>query len=295
MLNTEYKSSLILVMTTILAAFGWIFSKEAIQGLPPFGFIGLRFILASLCLLPLCYKSLVKARLKDITSAAMVGCLLAGAIMNWIYAISISDTLGEGAFIVSLSMLIVPLVGWLLFKERPQRAFWLSLPVAMIGLAFLSLSGSWQQSSSQFFFIGCATMLALHFNVNRKYAQKLPVLLLTTIQLFTVGCLVSLFSLITEDFPAVIEPSIWVWFALSVVLATSLRYVMQTLGQKGAAAGTAALIMILEPVWTVILSILWYGEQLSTGKLIGCGFILLALVLYRTQGRLFKGFTLRHR
>nr|WP_282437139.1 DMT family transporter [Vibrio amylolyticus] len=279
---------MILVLTTILAAFGWIFSKEAIQGLPPFGFIGLRFLLASLCLLPLCYKYLLKTELKDVGSAAMVGCLLAGAIMNWIYAISISDTLGEGAFIVSLSMLIVPLVGWVLYKERPQRSFWLSLPVAMIGLGFLSLSGSWQQSSSQFFFIGCATMLAIHFNVNRKYAQKLPVLLLTTIQLFTVGCLVTLLSLLTEDFPEVIAPAIWGWFALSVVLATSLRYVMQTLGQKGAAAGTAALIMILEPVWTVILSILWYGEQLSFGKVVGCGFILLALVLYRTQGRIFK-------
>ncbi|WP_102406882.1 DMT family transporter [Vibrio sp. 10N.261.55.A7] len=290
MLNTEHKSALILIFTTILAAFGWIFSKEAIQGLPPFAFIGFRFLLASLCLLPFCYKPLFKAKLKDIASAAMVGCLLAGAIMNWIYAISISDTLGEGAFIVSLSMLIVPLVGWLLFKERPQRAFWVSLPVAMIGLAFLSLSGSWQQSSSQFFFIGCATMLALHFNVNRKYAQTLPVLLLTTIQLFVVGCLVTLFSLLTEDFPSVIAPSIWGWFALSVVLATSLRYVMQTLGQKSTPAATAALIMILEPVWTVILSILWYGEQLSLGKLIGCGFILLALILYRTQGRLFNVF-----
>ncbi len=290
-MNSEHKSAVILVITTILAAFGWIFSKEAIQGLPPFAFIGLRFLLASLCLLPFCYKPLLKAKFKDIASAGMVGCLLAGAIMNWIYAISISDTLGEGAFIVSLSMLIVPLVGWLLFKERPQRAFWVSLPVAMLGLAFLSLSGSWQQSSSQFFFIGCATMLALHFNVNRKYAQKLPVLLLTTIQLFVVGCLVTLFSLLTEDFPAEIETSIWGWFALSVVLATSLRYVMQTLGQKSTPPATAALIMILEPVWTVILSILWYGEQLSTGKLIGCGFILLALILYRTQGRLFKGFT----
>lgn len=290
-MNSEHKSAVILVITTILAAFGWIFSKEAIQGLPPFAFIGLRFLLASLCLLPFCYKPLLKAKFKDIASAGMVGCLLAGAIMNWIYAISISDTLGEGAFIVSLSMLIVPLVGWLLFKERPQRAFWVSLPVAMLGLAFLSLSGSWQQSSSQFFFIGCATMLALHFNVNRKYAQKLPVLLLTTIQLFVVGCLVTLFSLLTEDFPAEIETSIWGWFALSVVLATSLRYVMQTLGQKSTPPATAALIMILEPVWTVILSILWYGEQLSPGKLIGCGFILLALILYRTQGRLFKGFT----
>ncbi|MCW8332506.1 DMT family transporter [Vibrio paucivorans] len=285
-MNTERKAALILVATTLLAAFGWIFSKEAIQGLPPFGFIGLRFLIASLCLLPLCFKDLLRAKWKDIGAAALVGCLLAGSLMNWIHAISISDTLGEGAFIISLSMLIVPIVAWALFREKPKRIFWFSMPIAMAGLAFLSLSGGWQQSSSQFWFMGCAAMLALHFNVNSKFSQKLPVLLLTCIQLFVTGCLTLTLSYFTEQFPETVSASIWGWFALSTLLATSLRYVMQTMGQKGLTPGNAALIMLLEPLWTVILSILWYGEVLSTSKVVGCSLILLSLILYRTDGRL---------
>ncbi|MDW2132919.1 EamA family transporter, partial [Vibrio sp. 2129(2023)] len=49
MFNSERKATVILVATTMIAALGWIFSKETIQGLPPFGFIGLRFTIASLC------------------------------------------------------------------------------------------------------------------------------------------------------------------------------------------------------------------------------------------------------
>ncbi len=41
MFNSERKATVILVATTMIAALGWIFSKETIQGLPPFGFIGL--------------------------------------------------------------------------------------------------------------------------------------------------------------------------------------------------------------------------------------------------------------
>ncbi|QSA19887.1 EamA family transporter, partial [Vibrio furnissii] len=48
------RAEIILVLTTLLAAAGWVFSKQAIQGLPPFGFIGLRFVTASLILLPFC-------------------------------------------------------------------------------------------------------------------------------------------------------------------------------------------------------------------------------------------------
>lgn len=93
--NSERKATIILVITTMIAALGWIFSKETIQGLPPFGFIGSRFTIASLCLLPLCYRPLFKANLRDVFSASVVGLLLGGAVMTWIYAISISDTLGE--------------------------------------------------------------------------------------------------------------------------------------------------------------------------------------------------------
>ncbi|WP_047045752.1 DMT family transporter [Vibrio mexicanus] len=288
-MNSDRKATIILVIATLLAALGWVFSKESIQGLPPFGFIGSRFLIASICLLPFCYSSLKKAKWKDLASSSLVGVLLAGAILNWIYAISISETLGEGAFIVSLSMLIVPLVGWALYRVRPTRAFWISLPFAVIGLALLSLSGGWQVSVSQLAFLGCATMLAIHFNVNSLYSQKLPTLLLTCVQLFTVGCIALLVSWLFEEVPSQIDSSIWVWFAMSVLLATTLRYVMQTLGQKYTSSANAALVMILEPVWTVVLSVLWYGEQLSTLKMVGCVLILFSLVVYRTQGR-FKLF-----
>ncbi|CAH1558926.1 DMT family transporter [Vibrio rotiferianus] len=286
MLNSERKAAFVLVATTMIAALGWIFSKETIQGLPPFGFIGLRFTIASLCLLPLCIKPLRAANKKDIFSAAGVGVLLGGALMCWIHAISISDTLGEGAFIMSLSMLFVPIVAWVMFRQRPQRIFWISLPIAIIGLGCLSLAGGWQQSSSQLWFLGAALMLALHFNVNSKYSQKLPVLLLTCIQLFVTGLIGLLISSLVETVPTEVSMSIWIWFALSTLLATSLRYVMQTMGQKFVQAGNAALIMILEPVWTVVLSVIWYGEVLTSNKLVGCALILFSLVIYRTGGKL---------
>ncbi|GAB2656766.1 DMT family transporter [Vibrio panuliri] len=284
-MKSERKAATILVIATILSALGWIFSKETIQGLPPFGFVGLRFLTASLCLLPFCLGSLRRASWRDIRSAALVGCLLATALMSWIHAISISDTLGEGAFILSLSMLMVPFVAWILFGQRPKRIFWVSLPIAISGLAFLSLKDGWQSSSSQLWFLFNAVILALHFNVNSKYSQTLPILLLTCIQLFVTGVIGLSASVMFESVPVHIEPSIWGWFTASTILATALRYVMQTTAQKQIIPGNAALIMILEPIWTVFLSIAWYGEQMSLNKMVGCGLILFALILYRTDGK----------
>ncbi|MGX9334423.1 hypothetical protein ACWYA4_27040 (plasmid) [Klebsiella grimontii] len=38
-------------MTTLIAAYGWIFSREAVAGMPVFAFLGLLFLIAALILL----------------------------------------------------------------------------------------------------------------------------------------------------------------------------------------------------------------------------------------------------
>ncbi|WP_023603962.1 DMT family transporter [Aliivibrio logei] len=277
----KFRPEPILIITTFLAAAGWVFSKEAIQGLPPFGFIAIRFIFASLCLLPFCFSALKKADGQDCFRSMGVGVLLAGSIFCWIYAISISDTLGEGAFIMSLSMLFVPLLAWPLFGSKPPRAFWYSLPIAFVGLFLLSWSDGWNIATSQLWFIAAAVGLATHFNFNSKYSASLPTILLTTLQLFTVGCLGVVLSFFLETWPEEVSLITWKWVLLSVLLATSLRYLMQTVGQKLVNPTNAAILMLLEPIWTMMLSVWVYNESMPLNKILGCVLLLLSLFFYR--------------
>ncbi|WP_415721493.1 DMT family transporter [Photobacterium ganghwense] len=294
-MSSSRRADLILVATTMLAASGWIFSKETIQGLPPFGFIGFRFVLASICLLPFCLRAFRQVHRSDIFKAMGVGVLLGISLMCWVYAISHSQTLGEGAFIMSLSMLFVPIVAWGVFKLKPSRNFWFSLPVAVGGLLLLALGGgqAWQLSVSQLWFLIAALTLAVHFNFNSKYASRIPTLLLTCLQLFVTGCMALSVAIFTETWPESVPGSIWGWFALSTLVATSLRYVMQTTGQKYANPTNAAIIMVLEPVWTVILSVIWYGEQMPPHKVMGCMMILLSLLMFRGGHLIFRRFRAR--
>ena len=278
---TKLRAEPVLIITTLLAGAGWVFSKEAIQELPPFGFIGIRFIFASLLLLPFCFSALKKALWQDCVRSMGVGVLLSAALFCWIHAISISDTLGEGAFIMSLSMLFVPLLAWPLFGNRPPRAFWFSLPIAFSGLFLLAWNDGWNVSASQLWFIFAAIGLATHFNFNSKYSASLPPILLTTLQLFTVGCLGTVLSFFLETWPQEVSLITWKWVLLSVLLATSLRYLLQTVGQKWVTPTNAAILMLLEPIWTMLLSVWIYDESMPLNKLFGCGLLLLSLVFYR--------------
>ncbi|WP_424585814.1 hypothetical protein, partial [Acinetobacter baumannii] len=62
------------------------------------------------------------------------GLLFALNLCLWIYSVSTTASLGEGAFIMSLSMMFVPLTAWVMMKVRPPQAWWECLPIAVVGL-----------------------------------------------------------------------------------------------------------------------------------------------------------------
>lgn len=281
---------LLMVLVTLLAAAGWLFSKEAIRELPPAAFIGSRFLLAALLLLPLAWLREPPPTRAQLLRAAGCGTLLGASLLLWVTAISQSEALGSGAFIMSVATLMAPLAAWAAFRAKPGRHYWLTLPIAIAGLLLLSSSTHWggdhpEQtgvSLSLFWFLAAATTLGIQLAVHRHFAQSIAPTWLTSIQLAMTGLLGTLLSLLTEQWPeGGISHGIWGWFAASVLIATTLRYWLLTHALSKMTTAHAALMMLLEPVWTLLLSTLFYSEPLGGAKLAGAGLVLGALVLYQ--------------
>lgn len=273
---------LLMVLVTLLAAAGWLFSKEAIRELPPAAFIGSRFLLAALLLLPLAWLREPPPTRAQLVRASGCGTLLGASLLLWVTAISQSDALGSGAFIMSVATLMAPLAAWGAFRAKPGRHYWLTLPIAIVGLLLLSSSTHWGVSLSLFWFLAAATTLGIQLAVHRHFAQSIAPTWLTCIQLAMTGLLGTLLSLLTEQWPeAGVSHGIWGWFVASVLIATTLRYWLLTHALSKMTTAHAALMMLLEPVWTLLLSTLFYNEPLGGTKLAGAGLVLGALVLYQ--------------
>lgn len=273
---------LLMVLVTLLAAAGWLFSKEAIRELPPAAFIGSRFLLAALLLLPLAWLREPPPTRAQLVRAAGCGTLLGASLLLWVTAISQSDALGSGAFIMSVATLMAPLAAWGAFRAKPGRHYWLTLPIAIAGLLLLSSSTHWGVSLSLFWFLAAATTLGIQLAVHRHFAQSIAPAWLTCIQLAMTGLLGTLLSLLTEQWPeAGVSHGVWGWFVASVLISTTLRYWLLTHALSKMTTAHAALMMLLEPVWTLLLSTLFYNEPLGGAKLAGAGLVLGALVLYQ--------------
>jgi len=287
------RADFILVLVTILAAAGWIFSKEALAGLPPLLFMGLRFLGASFILIALARRQLVRLSKQQWQAAGLVGTLLGLAMSIWVLGLFNTQSLGEGAFITSLSVVLVPVVNWIMFRERPTAVTFIALPVAMVGMALLSLRHGFTPEASQVFFLIAALLMSVIFILNSRAAYHIPALALTSIQLFLVGTVTLVLSVFFEAWPTTVSNAVWGWLFLSITLATAGRFFLQTYAQGLTTPSRAAAIMILEPVWTTVGSVFWFNDWMTTTQFLGCGLILLALIINRLKHkplsfRLFK-------
>lgn len=276
---THFKAELILVLVTVIAGFGWIFSKEALAGLPPFFFMGVRFLIAGFVLLLAGRKFFTGLKWKDVKAAIVVGFLMGLAMAFWSLGVDQGSSLGVGAFITSLGVILVPIFARFIFGDRPPRSIWFALPVAVIGLACLALNGQVAFEWALVYFFIAALVFALQFNMLSRLSTRLHVLVLTAMQLCSAGCFLMLLSILTETWPEVVPLPIFGWFLASTLIATSLRFLLQTYGQSLTPASHAAVIMNLEPVWTALFAVIWFGEQMIAVQVVGCVLIFSAMLI----------------
>jgi drug/metabolite transporter (DMT)-like permease len=71
------------------------------------------------------------------------------------------------------------------------------------------------------------------------------------------------------------------WFLVSTLVASSLRFLLQTYGMSLTPVSHAAVIMNLEPVWTAIFAVFWFSETMASGQVFGCFLIFIAMLVSR--------------
>ena len=279
--HSALKSDVWLILVTLFAGLGWIFSAEALVGMTPLFFIGSRFLLAGAILVGFGWRPLHQLSLQDWRYALLTGVVMGLALCSWVTGLSLSDNLGIGAFIASLAVVFVPIVGRLLFGTSTSRSTWVAVAVSLVGLACLRLEDGFSLSSSDWFFLMAALISSVHFNLNTHFSKRIPALPMTAVQLSVTGLVALGLGTLLEPTPGLPELNILGWLLASVLIATCLRFWLQVKAQGLASASHAALILTLEPVWASLLGLLWFGQQMSLLQLLGCGLIFSALLISR--------------
>jgi drug/metabolite transporter (DMT)-like permease len=222
--------------------------------------------------------------------AAVAGVFFAGDLLFWHHAI---EAVGAGLATVlgNLQVLVVGLVAWIVFRERPSRSVLGALPVVIVGVALISGavgSGAYGSAPALGVVLGLATACcyAGYLLVIRRGGHDLrrpagPVAIATA-STAIVAVLVGLVGGDLDLAPA--GPSL-AWLAILGLTSQSAGYLLISLSLPRLPAVVTSIILLAQPVATVVLSMILLGESPSVTQLAGVALVVGGIAIATLPGR----------
>jgi drug/metabolite transporter (DMT)-like permease len=273
--NRRSKAEAALAANTIVWGATFVLIKTALHDVSPILFVALRFSLAAVVLLLLFGA---KAR-RQFTWKGARGGVLAGIFLSAAY---LFQTLGlkfttapKSAFITGLASVMVPLLGSLVYRIRPQVSEWIGVLLATAGLGLMTLEGpvgSMSRGDVLTFF--CALAFAGHVLTLGRYAPQVDFELLSIMQVFTAAVCASFLFRWAERPHLVWQPAVVYAILVTGLLCTALAFSVQAWAQRYTTSTRTALLYMLEPVFAWVTSYVTVGEGLSGRGATGAALIL---------------------
>jgi drug/metabolite transporter (DMT)-like permease len=289
-------ADLALLMVAFIWGIAFVVQRLAAAEVQAFTFNGVRFLLGALVILPLAF---VRARRRtgsgevtrtpgSLSDRYLPGVLLAGVLLASGAAfqqIGIKYTTASNAgFITGLYVVLIPI--FLSFGGRrkiPRPVVWIAALLSSLGLYLLSTGGRFQINRGDILVMVSAVFWTLHVILIDWMVQRVEVMQFAAGQYIVCGLASLGLGLYLE--PEALKPvaSNWCLLAYMGVISVGLGYTLQAVGQRVAPPADTAIILSMEAVFAALGGWLFLGESLAKLQLLGCGIILLGMLLAQSD------------
>jgi drug/metabolite transporter (DMT)-like permease len=281
------KADLTLLLISIIWGSAFVAQRIAGQMGSVYLFNGVRYLLASVVVLPSAIRITRRNHPDDeIPSDQYWWMLIAGFVLLAGSAVQqwglVYTTAGNAGFITGLYVVLVPIA---LFVVWGERAHWISIVaivVAMVGAFFLSTGGTFHIRRGDIIELVGALFWTLHVIVLGKYASKFESLSFSVGQLFVCGLFNLLIGIFAERSMPINLPLIGA-ILYTALFSLGLCYTLQLWAQRHTPPADAALILSLESVFAVVSGWLLLDETLNTIQVFGCLLIFIAVLLCQVK------------
>ena len=284
------------MLNTIIWGATFVIIKSALTDISPLLFISVRFLFATIILLPFAFRIF-----RSINKATFLG----GLLLGFLYFIGFgTQTVGlnyttatKSAFITGTFIIFTPLFQTLIEKKPPSRGVTTGIFLALIGLIFLTSKGDSLLSVfseinqnfniGDFFTLICAIVFSLYLvylDIISKKSDYKPLVFLQISVTGVCGILFSFLFTIWEVEKIYFNLSYNLLFAIlyTSVLATVLTTTLQTKYQKFVTPSVAGIILSFEPIFAALFAFFMLNEKISNFGLIGCVLIFCGLLISET-------------
>lgn len=289
------RADALLLLSAIIWGTGFVAQKAGNETMGPVAFVGARFLLSAIMLLPL---ALYEARSpkdvlsrRDVTLACIIGLTL--FVGSWLQQAGLMTTTAtNGGFLTALYVVLVPFVAWLLTRERIRPFVLVAGVICISGAWLLTDTGEarvWRPGDAMLlvadiawaFSIALSSMFLIR--THRPFFMSFVQYAITAV--LGIGAAL-IFETPTQAGIEAALPSI----LYAGLISGGVAFTLQFIALRHTPSAEAALILSLESVFAFVAGAILLNERLTPVAMAGCALILLGVVVAETGPALMRRF-----
>ena len=281
-----------LFSNTLIWGGTFVMIKSVLTFISPMMFVSIRFLTASLLLLPFVFPLFKSISKKQLSEGFILGVFL--YIGFAVQTIGLQYTTAtKSAFITGTFVLFTPILQTIIEKRIPTLGNILGVLLVTIGIIFLSskensLFSIFSELSEGFNFGDFLTLIcAVFYAVYIVYLDKISAnhnhRFLTFAQISVTG-LLSILSVIVfsflqiEPIKIVLNSEVVIAILYTTLFATILTTSLQTKFQQAVTPTRASIIFSMEPIFAALTAYFFINEKLSNFGIAGAAFIFIGIL-----------------
>ena len=282
----RFKADLTLLLISIIWGSAFVAQRVAGQMGSVYLFNGARYLLAAFIVLPFVRRDNISCPRNQYRWMFVAGTLLFIASATQQLGV-VYTTAGNAGFITSLYVVLVPVVLFIVWREKVHWISIVAVALAGVGAFFLSTGGRFEVRAGDMLELVGALFWTIHVIVLGKYASQFEPMSFSIGQLAVCGLLNLGVGIFTERSMPLNLPLLGA-IVYTAVFSLGLCYTLQIWAQRHTPPADAALILSLESVFAVLSGGLLLNERLAGIQIFGCALIFVAVLLSQ-----FKEWSLR--
>ena len=282
--STQVFASLGLLLTAAVWGFAFVVVKDSLDYVGSVYMVAIRFSIAAIGLAIIFCKRLKKIDKKHLLMGGVTGLFLFLAYLVQTIGCSYT-TAGKNAFLTTIYVILIPLIGWPLYKKRPQWHVFLAAGLSLTGIGLLALGGDDISGINigDILTLLCGLFFALHILWTEKCNKEGCDTIIITMLQFAFAAFFGwiLAPFMDGAFPivAIQTPKVVLSMLYLGLFSSMICFSLQNIGLKYVQSSLASLFLSFESVFGVLFSTIFLHETLTLKMAAGCMLIFSAIVI----------------
>jgi len=281
-LPAERLATLLLVSVTAVWGSTFFLIRDLVAHVPSADFLAVRFAIAAVVMAVVFRRQLMGLTRRQVLIGVGLGLLYGLAQLLQTVGLEHTDASVSG-FVTGSYVVLTPVLGALLLRDRVPGTTWLAVGLAAVGLAVLSLRGL-SMGYGEALTLGSAALYALHIIGLGRWSTAGSATGLATVQAFVITAVTAV-GAVPGGLTLPATGGQWASLLYMALVAGALALWAQTWAQSHLAASRAAVVMTMEPVFAAGFAVLLGGESATARMVLGGALVLTAMYVVELLGR----------